>query len=263
MKKFLVTLILTVFSAVTIFAQEIKTVTLQLKSGISITGKIIEQTNDSYKIQTPDGDVFVYGVNEVLRVNDNNLKNDKSHTNNVSKDEPKLEKKTNSTKADLSEKGFCSIVEAIYSRAIGNGIACDRLSVSYIAAYKFSSYFYAGLGLGVALTDLCCDSSFDLPVFLHLRSSFIKSSKVSPFVSVSVGGNIPTSTYEGNGGEYSYSYKGLYINPTLGVTIKAKNNKAVSIGVTSPLIPNSIPADSSGELYSALTSIGLNFSFLF
>lgn len=258
MKKLFFTLFLAVFSVMAVFAQEQELVTLQLKSGTSITGKIIEQTSDSYKIQTAEGDVFVYRVNEVLRISNRNLQDSKVQE----KAEPVKavkEEKTINFNGDF-EKGFGSIIDIGHARPIGNSYACDRSSVSYIGGYKFSRYFYAGLGLGVALTDLCCESSFDIPVYLHLRSSFLKDSKVSPYVSLNLGYNISTSDWEWDNGYYE-SYNSPYIEPVFGIEIYNKNKKAFSFGISMPMLTRQF--SDSYSSYPALHGLGFKLGFSF
>ena len=68
MKHFFLVLMLTIFS-LGLTAQESYQDVVYLKNGSIIKGTIIEQVpNESIKIQTADGSIFVYKMEEILKM---------------------------------------------------------------------------------------------------------------------------------------------------------------------------------------------------
>ena len=68
MKHFFLVLMLTIFS-LGLTAQESYQDVVYLKNGSIIKGTIIEQVpNESIKIQTADGSIFVYKMSEILKM---------------------------------------------------------------------------------------------------------------------------------------------------------------------------------------------------
>ncbi len=260
MKKIFFALALSVFTVMAVSAQE--PVTLKLKSGVSVTGTVIEEGAESMKIQTAEGDIFIYRTNEIDRIVGNN---GQSITQ---------EKKERDTRGLGNFKGYRSVIELSGGAAIGNSWACNRLQFSYIGGYNFGSYLYAGLGVGLALTDMCCDMAVDVPVFLHVRSAFLKNRKVSPYISLNLGYNIGVSASESyvfsSSAEY-IKYSSFYAEPTVGVEIRLKKKSAVSIGLTLPLMPSKIYASSyiyndyysSDETYPKYIGVGGKVAFSF
>ena len=75
MKKIsiLLTLILTLIFLNT-NGQENKTTLITLKNGFSITGKITEQTDKTIKIETSDGKVFEFKMEDVKTIHEEKIK---------------------------------------------------------------------------------------------------------------------------------------------------------------------------------------------
>lgn len=237
MKKLFLLAVMAMFVATAVQAQDPETVTLKLKSGVSVTGKIIEESGDSMKIQTAEGDIFIYRINEISRID--------GRDSFVAEKEPKksLSRSTGNGYGDF--KGYRSIIEFSGSAGTGSGWGCSRLSLSYVGGYNLGSYFYGGLGLGVAITDLCCEQSIDLPVYIHLRSAFLKGRRVSPYISMNIGYNIALSGGDSDWGYYSdyyyyeegsVGYSGFYMEPTIGVEFRLKKKSALMVGLTFPII---------------------------
>lgn len=250
MKKIFFTLVLPVLMVMTVLAQE--PVTLKLKSGVSVMGVVIEEGAESMKIQTAEGDVFIYRTSEIDCIVDN----DGQYITQ--------EKKERDIRGLGNFKGYRSVVELSVGGPVGNSWASDRLQVSYIGGYNFGSYIYAGLGVGLALTDMSYDMTVDVPVFLHVRSAFLKNRKVSPYVSLNIGYNIGVSssgtleyyTFGSNG-----KYSSFYAEPTFGAEFRLKKKSAVSAGLTIPLMPSKIYSE--GGPRSKYLGIGCKVAFSF
>lgn len=254
MKKIFFTLVLPVLTVMTVLAQE--PITLKLKSGVSVMGVVIEEGAESMKIQTVEGDVFIYRTSEIDCIVDN----DGQYITQ--------KKKERDIRGLGNFKGYRSVVELRLSVAgpVGDSWDSNRLQVSYIGGYNFGSYIYAGLGVGLALTDMnYYYMTVDVPVFLHVRSAFLKNRRVSPYISLNIGYNIgvssETSEYYtvGSNGKYS----SFYAEPTFGAEFRLKKKSAVSAGLTFPLMPSKIYSEEGRRPMSQYLGIGCIVAFSF
>lgn len=222
MKKLFFVLVLSVFTAIAVSAQEPETVTLKLKNGISLTGQIIEETGEIFKVKTAEGDVFIYRTDEISRIEGRDSFGNVSMKERVKKSRPAYFK-----------KGYRSLIELSGSGCIG-GYANNRISITYVGGYNISPYFYFGLGTGLALTDMLSHcTSYDIPIYLHLRSAFMKYGRVSPFISLNLGYNATIVSD-------SVGYSSVYFEPTIGAEIRLNQKRAISIGLTSPIMPGTV-----------------------
>ncbi|MBP3483352.1 MAG: hypothetical protein J6K28_08205 [Alistipes sp.] len=234
MKKFLL-LSLLVFTTSTVFAQEEKTSTVKLKSGISVEGQIVERTSDgSVKVKTKDGDVFVYRANEIGRIETDG---EEMRTN------PKAEKRAERGLGNF--KGYKGIVEigGVYDLSWEGG----GVQFTFINGYNFGAHLFAGIGVGVDYMAYSGgENIINVPVFLNLRAPFLKNTKVSPFFGFSIGYNITVSSnfttlsYDIGGFHYSEggSSNGVYIEPMIGIDCRIKRKTAFTVGLSGIFIPN-------------------------
>lgn len=174
-----------------------------LKNGSVIRGVIIEQVpNESLKIETRDGNVFVYRMEEITKMT-------KEQAPNYYGVRPRYEAKA---------RGYMGIVEAGYG--IGVGEYLDRFEVDVVNGYQFSPYFALGGGIGVNIWTR--SGLVTMPYFLHLRTNFING-HVSPFLAMNVGYNLSLdANLDG----------GVMIEPTLGVAVRVSNRAAVIFGLS-------------------------------
>lgn len=239
MKKmyYLITLtIVMVLSSISLFAQNMDDV-LYLKNGSVIRGIIIEQVpNESLKIQTYDGNIFVYKMEEVLK---------------ITKESPIVQRKIGGAKKGDFNKpdGYFGLLEIGYATP-------TRLGVTVINGYRIVPQFAIGVGIG--LQGYIGYGEMTIPLFVHLRSDFLNRA-VSPFIAFNIGYNISVL-----GGYYG----GLMMEPTLGVSFNVgaskKNRMTVGLGAAFDKISWYDRSYLDGEYYSALT-VGFNlkvgFSF--
>jgi hypothetical protein len=166
-----------------------------LKNGSIIRGTIIEQVpNESIKIQTKDRSVFVYRIDEVLKIT-------KEETGNA----PKLAKprREGVTNANIKKTGYTNITEITMAKRIGpvsntagseNYINYDMdarrdeirnglsVGVQTINGYLFSPYFSMGIGIGLnAQPGLAL-----MPLFADFRINFLNR-KTTPYISLQAG----------------------------------------------------------------------------
>lgn len=250
MKRLLLILTIALFATSVASAQTGEQTTLRLRSGVEITGVIIEHNSDgSVMIQTDNGDKFYYRMDEVAQIGNKEVKRpaDKGSING-------------------NFKGYRGIVEVSGAGSAGSfdGLISHILSASMINGYSFGSLFYAGIGVGLSLSE---DGCYSIPIYLHLRSAFLKNTKISPYVSFNIGYAIGCNeslfVEDYNVNYYYISSGGFYIEPTFGAEIRLKNKKAVTIGLTMPLIPK---VTYGGEKYGEcrkLLSIGGKIGFSF
>lgn len=105
-----------------------------LKNGSVIRGTVIEQVpNKSIKVQTADGSIFVYQMNEVEKMTKETSKNTSG---------------TISVFQDSNITGYRGFVDFGYTVGLGDyGVGRIELTTSH--GYQFNPYFFAGIGTGI------------------------------------------------------------------------------------------------------------------
>ena len=184
------------------FAQNSTQDVVYLKNGSIIRGIIIEQVpNQTIKIQTMDGNVFVYKIDEVEKMTKEQTKGKKEYSNNN------------------SFSGYRGIIEAGYQ--IKNGdYGLDRFKFNFINGYQISPYFSFGLGTGIRY--YVDEKATLVPVFLDLRTHFLKGN-FSPYLSVDFGYSFDATN--------DFKSVGFLLNPTVGASIKISNKSSLDFGL--------------------------------
>ena len=248
-----------------LYAQENISV-IKLKSGIEIKGTIVEEVpGESVSIRTIEGDVFIYRQSEIARIDNPNLAKIKAEER-----KKEVEAKLAETKAKLAKKeeskalaksmrqeralgnfkGYRGFVDVFVGANLGSvpgpydGGFYTR--ISFINGYNFGPYFYLGVGVGWQRSHVKGWYSYDyppynvyqVPIFLHIRSSWAKERRVSPYFSLNVGYNLAISKamYESEYGYLDY-YKPneILIEPSLGIEIRTSRKTAVSVALSAPI----------------------------
>lgn len=164
-KIFLAVLFAALFSTA-LGAQEYYDV-VYLKNGSRVKGIIVEQVpGQSYKIQTSDGNLFVFNADEVEKI----TKEAKQVASPVQKS------------AFNRPRGYFGNVEVQYTydmTAKNNG----TFGLDMVNGYRICPQFAMGVGIGFQGYDF---KNFQLPVYAYLRTDIINS-KVSPFLAQSIG----------------------------------------------------------------------------
>ncbi len=140
---------------------------LKMKDGSEIRGVILEQNDESIRIQTKDGSIWVYAREEVVA---------------IGKFEPKV-----------SGPGF-------YLRANVGMMGGDNFSPSFhfVNGYSFNSHW--DLGLGIGLESFRWDGY--VPIFVEGRYNLLNKS-ATPFVSAMAGYEMPVGNWDSNKGGFS------------------------------------------------------------
>lgn len=230
MKKFLLLCFAALFSS-TVFAQnaDLQDV-VHLKNGSIVRGTIIEQVpGESLKIETRDGNVFVYKMDEIDK-----MTREKSAASFGMR--PKFEAKP---------KGYAGFIETGYGFGVGKdpmlGSFVNRYELDIINGYQINPYCFVGLGVGFNLflghlaedfdEDISDKDVISLPIFAHTRFNFIDRD-VSPFIALNIGYNISTKKKEQIGSNAEYALQGgLIFEPSLGVAIRTSNKNSVTVGI--------------------------------
>ncbi|MDR0332749.1 MAG: hypothetical protein LBI15_04725 [Dysgonamonadaceae bacterium] len=149
-----------------------------LKNGSVIRGVIIEQVpNVSIKIQSREGNIFAYRMDEIERFtkevitgtrNSGNVRN-----NNVG-ERPTFNK----------PRGYMGTIEL--GSGFVDGTDITNVSLSVVNGYRFLPQFALGLGVGIENFNGYKYTGNSVPIFLHLRSDFLDR-KVSPYIVINYG----------------------------------------------------------------------------
>lgn len=208
----------------TIKAQQNLEDVVYLKNGSIIHGIIVEQIpNQSIKIQSRDGNIFVYKIAEIEKMTKEisqkttiaNYTLQSQSSNNISAPQPQLF-------PDLPN-GYVGTIELGYALASNYG-STEYLKLNYINGYRFNPYFSAGIGTGIRFYT-GGGSAFAIPVFADFRANALKAlnSQFSPYVAFGIGYTIDL-TYGGQLG-------GLYVNPSFGAICQLDNKTTIHFGL--------------------------------
>lgn len=220
MKKFLLLCFATLISSA-VFAQnaDLQDV-VHLKNGSIIRGTIIEQVpGESLKIETRDGNVFVYKMDEIDK-----MTREKSAASFGMR--PKFEAKP---------KGYAGFVEAGYGIGVGGGSTIgrrytDRFELDVVNGYQFNPYCFIGLGIGFNISANG-HNVISMPLFIQGRFNLMDRN-TSPFLALNLGYNIATDGKEKiDYNTHVRSSGGLMFEPTFGVTVRVSNKAAMTFGV--------------------------------
>ena len=187
MKKLILLVLMCCFTGA-VMAQYIDMV--HLKNGSMIKGVIIEQTpNESLKIQTSDGSIFVYLYDEILK---------------ITKEVPKNQVFTSEKSSRYM--GMIDIGHSFEVTDTDEWIVYDylnRFDISTSHGCLAMPYLYIGAGLGFHYYyDI---DQFNIPFFADFRAYPIKGN-IKPFLNFRIGYAVG-------------DIKGLYLMPSLGVSI--------------------------------------------
>lgn len=182
-------------------AQEKSIDVLYLKNGSIIKGEIIEQVPGvSLKIQTADGSVFVYKMEDIERIT------------------REFAPIKNSSASPAPSK-LRSMIDIGYAVKMGN-FGMDRIKLHITNGARLGKN--VSLGSGVGLHYYHVDEVLLIPVYANLHINFIDG-PASPYISFSGGYTFNTKN--------DFKGEGLYLNPVAGVSFKAGQRTMINIGV--------------------------------
>ena len=176
-----------------------------LKNGSIIYGIIIEQVpNKSIKVQTKDGSVFVYRIDEIEKFS----KVEKVQSSNED---------TNNKKRKIKRFGYTNISEINYGSGIEDYVDDYSYGFQTINGYLFNPNFSLGLGLGI---DKYKSGATFAPLFADLRVNIL-ASEVSPFLACGVGYSLGFDENKG----------GPMLNASLGVKFFVSQATALNFSI--------------------------------
>jgi len=198
--KQIIVLFISLFISSLCYSQGYTQDVVYLKNGSVIRGQIIEQVpNQSLKIRTADGSLFVYNLSEVEK---------------MTKEEPigrtNYYQKRKADKATL--RGYKGFVDAGYTFADDD---FERVEISTSHGYQFNNYFFVGAGAGYHYYPSDYVDGYAVPIFANFRANFINKN-ITPFADIKTG-------YSVGDLEGFYSYAGV------GVRFGLANKKAINL----------------------------------
>jgi hypothetical protein len=198
---------------------------LYLKNGSIIHGIIIEQVpNESLKIQTKDRNVFVYRMDEVLKISKEEI------------DTPKNRREP-MTKNNIKKKGYLNITEISLGRNVldngsreaisgnQNAEGMPSVGVQTVNGYLFNPWFSAGFGIGLHSYD---NLGF-VPLFFDARYYFLDD-LATPFLAVDAGYSFTIQEVYGLDDNIKY-FGGTYLNPAAGIKFNTRKSKALAFSI--------------------------------
>lgn len=190
-------------AAVTVQAQHRQQDVVFLHNGSMVRGEIIEHIVDSHvKIQTVDGSIWVFQMDEVREVTQVEKYNSKSHT------------------IEPGNSGFYNLTDigVLSGRDANSSIL--TLSGQTVCGYRISQRFSAGIGTGFENYNTVL-----APVFAEGRYYFLQRN-FSPFVALQAGYGIPVNNYRDYSGAWTHK-GGVMANATVGIRNYLSNNVAL------------------------------------
>ncbi len=171
-----------------------------LKNGSVIRGTIIEQVpNESIKIQTSDGSIFAYQIDEVQKM-----------TKEAATQYFGAGRQWDNRFA--AKRGYAGFVDIGGGFAIGD-YAGPYAEITTSHGCQIIPYLFMGVGFGFHY-DLEWDAAF-VPVFADIRCNFLNSN-ITPFIGMKIGYSIGD---------------GFYLNPSFGCRFGLSKNFAMNVTV--------------------------------
>ncbi len=183
----------------TLKADEYKEV-VYAKNGSIIKGMITEIVpNESLKIQTLDGSVFVFAMDDVMKI-----------TKEIAQQETRKASTPKAVKS-LRQSGYKGFAD------MGGGVCFNgegsQFSLSTSHGYQFNPYIFLGAGAGFDLYY----GDFAMPIYADFRANFINRN-VTPFAGVKLG--------------YSAtSMSGVFFSPSLGLAFALSNGFGLNLSM--------------------------------
>lgn len=240
MKKFLIFALSFIAISFTAFGQNMADV-IKMKNGQTYHGKIIGQKSDnSIECKLFDGTII-----SLQKDNIESITEEQTHQT-FAKSEYMNTKTRYSIgmDSDYKKKGYFGMVQlgSIVNTNISSRIGAE---INIINGYRVVPQFCVGAGIGLGMYHLkyTDSSSMCVPVFLHLRSDFLKR-RFTPFIAFNIGYNIPVlkqsdSLYE----------SGFTCEPQIGVGFKFLERYQLNLTFGYSINNSKYYSDYYGETY--------------
>lgn len=261
MKKLVLLLTLFVCVSLPCLAQNY-TEAVYLKNGSIIRGIIIEQVpNTSLKIQTSDGSVFSYTLEEVEKITkegyhklpkqiaepkakgSKKYKQPKQYAQDKPAEVVRLIRLDNFGKPSL--RGYKGFVEAGYLLDLTDNNA-NRMELSTIHGFQFNNYLF--VGGGAAFNYYSDADAYSAPVFASFRANFTNK-RIAPFADTKLGYSVG-------------DVEGAYATAGIGVRFALARKMALNLKLE--YVYQDYGYTSYGYDYSeSLNSVGIKLGFEF
>ncbi len=243
MKRLL--LLMLMFAAVAVHAQELQEV-VYLKNGSIVKGVIIEQVpNVSLKIQTADGSVFAYPMDDIEKIT--------KEAPVTSYRGPGPQLSAGGGMAAMAReyglrRGYRGFVHAGYNFGVGEWSDGEgRVELQTSHGYQIMPYLFTGLGAGVEF--FVRSGNIVFPLYAHLRGMLPVSRVCQPFVDFKIGYTVG-------------DFHGFYMNPSIGCRFAVSElcGLSLSLGYTLQEFEISWAQWSTNKNYGAFTiMVGFDF----
>lgn len=198
---------------------------LYLKNGSIIHGVIIEQVpNESLKIQTKDRNVFVYRMDEVLKIAKEEVVSSRSKREPLTKDNIKKRGFTNITELSLGRDILNNGSEAAVA-GYSTTEVMPSLGIQTVNGYMFNHYIIAGIGLAFNTNS---DLAF-VPLFAELRIN-LSNAPLAGFVFIDGGYSFTAKEVYNLNNDRKY-FGGTYFSPGLGIKLNVAKSKALTFSL--------------------------------
>lgn len=195
-----------------------------LKNGSIIRGVIMEQVpNESLKIKTADGSIFVYKMDEVEKIAKEEGQTDKTLYQQFE------EEAKSARKGFYPKEGYKGFFNLDYNLLTGDFKGTYNFGISTVHGYQLNPYVFAGGGVGAQMwaTKGANRIDFSFPLFADIRLTVLKN-WISPFAEMRLGYTLGSVENEAVNEDFSY---GTYFNIFAGVRIGYSKSSAVNVGI--------------------------------
>ena len=210
MNRFILVFICLLFAATSVSsAQNAKEKIVYLKDGSVVKGIIIEQiTNESLKVQTADGSVYSFLIDDIEKITKGNLRPDNLTL-------------THWTPSDIS--GYRGFVDIGYTAGIEDVThRMDRAEFVTSHGYQFNPHLFFGAGAGIHYyfdNPGHRTETLMIPCFADFRWTILNP-KASPLLGVKAGYSLGTNdNFDG----------GFYLAPSLGAKFMISKKNEINI----------------------------------
>lgn len=184
---------------------------VSLKNGSVIKGVIIEQVpNQSIKIQTADGSIFVYQMAEVEKISKELPTTRQLYSNGLA---PRMT--ANFQDAFLQTPCYKGFFDFGYTFGVGYSDGTGRLAISTTHGAQINPYIFLGVGMGVNYYTYL--QTYGIPFYVDARANLLKG-KMTPFIDFRVGYSVG-------------DFRGLYLTPSFGGNFGFGRKNGVSLAL--------------------------------
>jgi len=255
-KKIIFTLI-ALHSVFFLFSQDLKIDVVYLKNGSIIKGSLVEVTPQTVKIETRDGNLFVFKMEEVEKITK------ETDAKAIEKQAIEIVASPDKIYPAAKAKGYHSALEFAAPVGIGELNKTYGFALGYSALYKFNNTLLLGGGTGAHLF-LDRESGSYIGIFIPLYADFrmrFTDTRYSPFLVFKPGANmlqIDASAKNSTLPFPRYAVFGFYGN--IGIGIEGYLNPKLAWTLSAAYQANSYFFQGKGEILNFAT-IGIGFRF--